>query len=449
MLATGEVKCIDDEIPFDLPYSWVWARIRDISQSYIGLTYSPANVVNRGGTIVLRSSNIKSGKLDLHDIVRVDKPIVEKLKVERNDIIICARNGSKRLVGKSALVTDVPEAMTFGAFMAICKTQLYNYVYLFLQSDLFFGQLREVSGTTTINQLTQYNFNSFLIPIPPFDEQTRIVERYTVLSPFIDRYGVAQTKLYELNGTIHQSLKKSILQQAIQGLLVEQNPDDEPASVLLDKIKDEKERLIKEKKIKRDKQESIIYRGDDNKYWEKRGKEIRCIEDDIPFEIPDTWCWVRGRFAFLPMESTKPQGEEFVYIDVAAVNNITNVIDGAKVIQSKDAPSRATRKLHLYDILFSMVRPYLRNIALVTKEYSNAIASTGYYVISPSVGYNPQFLLLLMLSPYVVDGLNQYMKGDNSPSVNNADIENFLYPLPPLKEQQRIVDVVMAAWQVL
>ena len=103
------------------------------------------------------------------------------------------------------------------------------------------------------------------------------------------------------------------------------------------------------------------------------------------------------------------------------------------------APSRATRKLHVNDLLFSMVRPYLRNIALVTEEYADAIASTGFYVITPSCGLYPQYLFKMMLSGYVIDGLNTYMKGDNSPSINNGHIEEFLYPLPPIKEQQRIV----------
>ena len=156
-LPNGEVRCIDDEIPFEIPSNWAWCRISDISQSYIGLTYSPSDV-NDNGTIVLRSSNIKDGKLDLTDIVRVNKVINDKLRVNVNDIIICARNGSRKLVGKSALITEIHEPMTFGAFMAICKTALYKYVYLFLQSDLFFSQLRKVSDTTTINQLTQNNF---------------------------------------------------------------------------------------------------------------------------------------------------------------------------------------------------------------------------------------------------------------------------------------------------
>ena len=142
------------------------------------------------------------------------------------------------------------------------------------------------------------------------------------------------------------------------------------------------------------------------------------------------------------MESTKPKRENFTYIDLDAVNNKKNNIDNPKILKSTNAPSRASRKLHTNDVLYSMVRPYLRNIALVDKKFSNAIASTGFYVITPSIALHPHFLFHLMLSSYVTDGLNLFMKGENSPSINNSHIEDFLYPLPPLAEQQRIVEKI-------
>ena len=149
-------KCLDitEQIPFEIPSNWEWCRVRNVSNSYIGLTYKPTDI-DKKGTIVLRSCNIRNGKLVLDDIVRVSSSISEKLLIEENDIIICARNGSKRLIGKSALIRNLPEPMTFGAFMAICKTPIYEYMFAYLQSNLFFGQLRDVSNTTTINQLTQ------------------------------------------------------------------------------------------------------------------------------------------------------------------------------------------------------------------------------------------------------------------------------------------------------
>ena len=169
------VTCIDEEIPFEIPKNWRWCRVSNISQSYIGLTYRPEEI-KKEGVIVLRSSNIKDGKTVLQDIVRVSKEIPDKLLVKENDIIICARNGSQKLVGKSALIEKIVEPTTFGAFMAICKTPFYKYMYLFLQSNCFFSQLKNVSGTTTINQLTQSSLNNFLIPLPPLAEQQRIVE---------------------------------------------------------------------------------------------------------------------------------------------------------------------------------------------------------------------------------------------------------------------------------
>ena len=165
------------EVPFDIPKGWSWSRIVTISDSYIGLTYKPTDIVNDGGYIVLRSSNIKDGKICLEDIVKVSSSIPDKLKVRKNDIIICARNGSKKLVGKSAIVDlDAPN-LTFGAFMALCRTPLFTYVSKFLLTACFFEQLAAVSGTTTINQLTQASFNSFLVPIPPLAEQNRIVAK--------------------------------------------------------------------------------------------------------------------------------------------------------------------------------------------------------------------------------------------------------------------------------
>ena len=175
-------KCWDitEQIPFEIPSNWEWCRVRNVSNSYIGLTYKPTDIDEKG-TIVLRSCNIRNGKLALDDIVRVSSSISEKLLIEENDIIICARNGSKRLVGKSALIRNLSEPMTFGAFMAICKTPIYEYMFAYLQSDLFFGQLRDVSNTTTINQLTQNKFNDFLIPIPPVREQERIAFKISQL----------------------------------------------------------------------------------------------------------------------------------------------------------------------------------------------------------------------------------------------------------------------------
>ena len=176
----------DEEKPFEIPESWEWCRVCDISESFIGLTYKPSDV-SEIGWIVLRSSNIQNGQLDYNDIVKVNIDVPEKLHVKQNDIIICARNGSKKLVGKSAIVRNVDVPTTFGAFMAICRTDFYEYMAKYLLSPLFFTQLRKESDTTTINQLTQKNFNKYLVPLPPLAEQKRIVAKIEELFAEIDK----------------------------------------------------------------------------------------------------------------------------------------------------------------------------------------------------------------------------------------------------------------------
>ena len=168
-----------------VPESWKWTKMKYISDSFIGLTYKPSDVC-ADGMIVLRSSNIKNGTIVLQDVVRVKTSVPSKLYVNKNDIIICARNGSKHLVGKSALITDISEPMTFGAFMAICKTTIYDWVYLFLQSNIFFSQLSLTSSTTTINQLTQKSFNEFLIPVPARNEMKKIISSVNNLMSLIN-----------------------------------------------------------------------------------------------------------------------------------------------------------------------------------------------------------------------------------------------------------------------
>ena len=449
--ASGEVKCIDDEIPFDLPNGWCWVRLKYVAEIARGGSPRPIKeylTTKEDGVNWIKIGDTTKGGKYIESVREKIKPagVKKSRMVSAGDFLLTNSMSFGR-----PYILKVDGCIHDGWLVISLAKQSYNqdFLYYLLSSPFAFDQFCDKVSGAVVKNLNSDKVANAIFPIPPANEQLRIAQAIEGLMPYVEHYSEISSNKKSMDDAIFARLRKSILQEAIQGKLVEQNPDDEPASVLLERIKQEKERLIKEKKIKRDKQESIIYRGDDNKYYERRGKEVICIDDEIPFEIPNNWMWVRGRTAFLPMESTKPKGEQFVYIDVAAVNNKTNIIEGAKTIKSNNAPSRATRKLHLNDILFSMVRPYLRNIALVTNEYSNAIASTGYYVITPSVAYNPQFLFLLMMSPYVVDGLNQYMKGDNSPSINNADIEGFIFPLPPLCEQQRIVDAISVAWQVL
>ncbi len=159
-----------------------------------------------------------------------------------------------------------------------------------------------------------------------------------------------------------------------------------------------------------------------------------------PYKIPDNWCWTYGSMVLEAMETQKPIGDAFDYIDIDAIDNQKQMVNNPKRLSVSEAPSRASRKLHAGDTVFSLVRPYLKNIAYIDDSLAHCIASTGFFVCTPKEFLNGRYLYQLMVSSYMVDGLNQYMKGDNSPSIRKDDIERFPFPLPPLSEQQRIVD---------
>ena len=439
ILATGEVKCIDEEVPFELPNGWEWTRIRNVSQSYIGLTYSPTDV-SSCGTIVLRSSNIQNGKIVLNDVVRVTKEISEKLQVEKNDIIICARNGSAKLVGKSAIVNSVSEPMTFGAFMAICKTSLYQYISIFLQSDLFFSQLRGVSSTTTINQLTQNNFNSFLVPVPPIKEQERIFEKMNEVIPVIEGYEAKQELLDKLNRNLNESIRKSVLQEAIQGKLVPQITEEGTAQELLEQIKAEKQRLVKEGKLKKSAlNDSVIFKGDDNKYYEQVGKKCLDITEQIPFEIPKNWSWVRmGQIGDWGAGSTPQRGNASYYngnilwLKTGELNNGI-VYDTEEKVTQKAFQDCSLRMNKIGDVLIAMYGATIGKLAIVGKELTTNQACCG---CTPFLIYNWYLFYFLMASR---DSFIKKGEGGAQPNISRVKLVEHLIPLPPLKEQYRIV----------
>ena len=443
---SGEVKCIDEEIPFEIPNGWVWCRLGDITSitggKRVPVGYSLTN--QNTGYKYIRVADMKQYSVRNNDVHYISKEIYSLIRnytISKDDLYITVA-GTIGAVGEIPIEFDGAN-LTENA-NKIVFTQLNKKCLMYLlSSDYVQTQIKNCTTKVGQPKLAIIRIQNFLLPIPPLKEQQRIVEKIEELIPHIEHYGKAQTELDALNKNIKEQLKKSVLQYAIEGKLVPQDEAEGTAEVLLEQIQKEKQKLYEEGKLKKkDLVHSIIFKDEDNKYYEKIGKNVTCIDEEIPFEIPNGWVWARGTTLFLPMESTKPKEENFTYIDLDAVNNKKNNIDNPKILKSTNAPSRASRKLHTNDVLYSMVRPYLRNIALVDKKFSNAIASTGFYVITPSIALNPHFLFRLMLSSYVTDGLNLFMKGENSPSINNSHIEDFLYPLPPLAEQQRIIESI-------
>ena len=357
--ADGTVKCIEDELPFELPCGWIWCRLSMVGTTNIGLTYRPADVTEEG-TIVLRSCNIRNGKIDLEDLVRVKTDIRDNQYIEENDILICARNGSRALVGKCTVMNNIGEKASFGAFMAVFRSICYRYLYHYFNT-LLFRSAFDNDDSKQINQVTQAILRDTMIPLPPFAEQERIVSTLDEAFALVDLVN-EETENIEF---LIKNTKAHILNLAIRGQLVPQDPEDEPASVLLERIRAEKEELIRQGKIKRDKKESVIFKGEDNSYYEKIGDKVVCIDSEIPFELPSEWAWCRGYSCFSGIGTRRPAGEFFDYIDIDSIDNKAHKVKQPKHLATKDAPSRASRAIQHGSVLFSFVRPYLENIAYI------------------------------------------------------------------------------------
>ena len=269
---------------------------------------------------------------------------------------------------------------------------------------------KESKGTAIKNIPPFDVLKGFHIPLPPISEQQRILKEIEHWFSLID---IIERGKDDLQTTIKQA-KSKILDLAIHGKLVPQDPNDEPASELLKRINPK--------------------------------AEVTC-DNGHKWKLPQSWCWAKARQIFLPMKSTKPHNDEFLYIDIDSIDNKRQIINKIKSIKTANAPSRASRYTQKGDVVFSMVRPYLRNIAKVSVD--GCIASTGFYVCSPIDDLNSEYCYYLMISDYVVTGLNQFMKGDNSPSINKSHIDEWLFPLPPFPEQQRIVQKIEKLFSLL
>ena len=426
----GTVKCIEDEIPFELPEGWEWTKLGCITDV---IQYGLSNSAESTGDYrLLRITDIQDGCVNWESVPFTNTDAAKKYLLHKNDIVF-ARTGAT--VGKSFLITDLPYDSVYASYLIrirLIKGISANYIYQFFNSYCYWKQVTGKAVGVGQPNCNGTALKELFIPLPSQAEQNRIVSVSNNLLKIADIISFEQEDLSELI----QTAKSKILDLAIHGKLVPQDPNDEPASVLLERIRKEKEELIKQGKIKRDKKESVIFKGDDNSYYEKIGNKTENIDDQIPFDLPQGWIWCRGYSCFDGMESTKPHGDFFDYIDIDAIDNQNHCIKEAKHLPVTKAPSRASRAVKNGSVLFSLVRPYLENIALVDEKYCNCIASTGFYICNSNGMLSPKFMYFLMISGYVVTGLNRFMKGDNSPSICKDNIENWLYPVPPIKEQE-------------
>ena len=408
----------EEEKPFDIPSSWRWVRLGNIGFTHIGLTYSPKNI-SKEGIIVLRSSNIQNDNMDYQDIVRVNMNIPENKMCHVGDILICVRNGSKRLVGKAAIVDR--EGMSFGAFMAIFRSQCNEYILQVINSLYFRNSLLGDTGTTTINQITQNMLKNVLIPLPPLAEQKRIVAKIEELLPYFDRYEQAWSELEKFNSRFPEDMKKSLLQYAIQGKLVKQRPEEGTAEELLAQIQEEKQRLITEKKI-------------------KKGKPLPEItEEEKPFDIPSSWRWVRlGNIGFTHIGLTySPKNISKEGIIVLRSSNIQNDNMDYQDIVRVNMNIPENKMCHVGDILICVRNGSKRLVGKAAIVDREGMSFGAFMAIFRS--QCNEYILQVINSLYFRNSLLGDTGTTTINQITQNMLKNVLIPLPPLAEQKRIV----------
>ena len=281
ILATGEVKCIDEEIPFEIPKGWEWERFGNIMINKDSERV-PLSVAQRQQLKKTYDYYGASGVID-----KVDKYLFDK------DLLLIGEDGAN-LINRSTPIAFIAKGKYWvnnhAHVLDVCSGMALSYVALFINA---ISLVDYVTGTAQ-PKMNQEKMNSILLAIPPVKEQHRILEKMSMVDAFIDKYASLQTKLDSLDNSVYELLRKSILQEAIQGKLVPQIAEEGTAQELLERIKAEKQKLVKEGKLKKSAfNGSVIFLDDDNKYYEQIGKSVQCIDEEIPFEIPVNWAWVR------------------------------------------------------------------------------------------------------------------------------------------------------------
>ena len=448
----NEPVCIADEVPFEIPESWEWVRLSNVFSVINGdrgKNYPAKSTLSKTGIPFISALNL-DGKTVVEDdnLLCLSDEQFNKLgngKLEKDDVVVCIR-GSLGKHGRYPF-----EKGAIASSLVILRPHmnlplLSDFIMMYLDSPVFFSEIKKYDNGTAQPNLAAKSLEMFFVPLPPLNEQDRILQKLAVVSPSIDEYQTAFSKLTVLNDTFSDELKKSILQEAVQGKLVPQDPADEPAYVLLERIRAEKEQLIKAGKIKRDKHESVIFRRD-NSHYEKRGSEVICIDDTIPFDIPDTWAWVRLR-SVLEQASTGPFGsmlhkDDYTEKGIPIVNP-ANIADRRvieykiKRVSNETADRLKSYMLHSGDVIIGR-RGEMGRSAVVLPQQEGWLCGTGCFYVTPLSGLSPEYLSFLLSSPYIRNALTDNSVGTTMNNLNHNILGDLLIPLPPVNEQIQIM----------
>ena len=428
ILATGEVKCIDEEVPFEIPKGWEWCRMGCIGDWGAGATPAKGNPDYYGGSILwLRTGELNNGIVNDSEIKITDKALQEcSLRMNKIGDVLIAMYGAT--IGKVAIVGK--ELTTNQACCACTPFGIYNYYLFFFLMGSQIDFIKKGEGGAQPN-ISREKLISHLIPIPPLAEQHRIVEKIQYLLPLVEKYSNSQILQNKLNSEIKDKLRKSILQEAIQGKLVPQIAEEGTAEELLEQIKAEKQKLVKEGKLKKSAlNDSVIFHGDDNKYYEQIGSEV--TEMELPFDFPSTW-------------------------SIARLNAICQLTDGLKTIGKQCLLDAKYLRGKSSETIVEQGKLVYKgdNIMLVDGENS------GEVFIVPQDGYMGSTFKQLWISssmyePYVLafiqfykETLRNSKKGAAIPHLNKELFYGLIIGIPPLQEQRRIVQKLEQSSQLL
>ena len=442
----NEPVCIADEVPFDIPESWEWVTLKQIAVTALGKTLDKSKNIGEYRPY-LCSINVYWTGIDLSTVkqARFEDSELSKYQLNKGDLLICEGGD----VGRSA-VWDRDEEMYYQN--ALHRVRFYGnieprFFQLLMESYKGAKILDNYSKGMTIKHLVQNSLNSIYFPLPPLAEQRRIVEKIKQLTPYLKKYGSVETTLSNLNLAFPDDLKKSILQYAVQGKLVPQDPADEPASVLLERIRTEKEKLIKAGKIKRDKHESVIFRRD-NSYYEKVDGIERCIDDELPFEIPKSWEWTRlSTIAKVLGGKRIPAGRKLtaentghVYIRVSDMKDGT-VIQNGLLYVPEDIFNSISKYIIKKEDVFITVAGTIGRIGKIPPELDGAnLTENADRLVFSSL--NQDWMIFLLQSSFIQNQIAEVTTKVGQPKLAIARIEKLLIPLPPLNEQTRIVEQI-------
>mgnify|MGYP001650561225 CR=1 FL=1 len=438
------MKCIDEEIPFEIPQGWEWCRLSL-------LIYPPKygtskKSVPSGLLPVLRMGNIQDGEIVFDKLVYSnDLDDNKKLLLQYGDLLF-NRTNSAELVGKTAIFRGQRNAI-FAGYLILLRPIFINSEYLNLLLNTPYA--RDYCNEVKTIGVQQCNINAekisnLLVPIPSLFETVRIVEKVKNIALPIIKYGEFYQKLKHLNRELPIIIRKSILQEAIQGKLVPQIAEEGTARELLEQIKTEKEKLVREGKLKKSAlTDSVIFRGDDNKYWEKNGKNEKDITDEIPFEIPDSWAWVRlssisditGGYAFQSSSLKEELGKRVIRISDISEQGFVNT----KIVRYNGTPISDIYRIQKFDIIMAMTGGTVGKSLFVRELPEDELLLNQRVARIRNLWISVDYLNFVIIAPHIKEFISK-QKNSTNDNISMADISNFLIPLPSIKEQLRIVE---------